>query len=104
MKTLAVGLEVLDPRQLVGGSELTPADTRRAVVDEGGMGAAIAHPRLLEDAPLLRGVHVVGALGVEAETPAAVPHPVVVFGQALEIGPGVGVERLGGELHGPEPT
>src|ERR1700686_816996 len=44
----SVRLLVLDPRQLLRRSELTPPDTLRAVVDERRMRPAFPHSRLLE--------------------------------------------------------
>jgi hypothetical protein len=44
IQAFAVRLLVLDPGQLTGRSELAPADAPITVVDERGVGAALAHP------------------------------------------------------------
>jgi hypothetical protein len=47
-KSLSVGLLVLDPRQLLGRSELAPPNALRAFEHKRGMRQALANPRLLE--------------------------------------------------------
>jgi hypothetical protein len=99
-----VRLPVLDSRQLLSRSELTPPDTSRAVVDERRMRPAFPHPPLLERPALLGGAHTRRALLVEVEAPAPTPHPAVILHQTREVGPGLGVEGLRGEFHGTETT
>ncbi len=98
-QTRAVRLLMLDPRELVRRFELTPPDTLLAVINECSMRPVFLHPRLFERPSLFRGVLARCALLVGVKAPAPIPHPVVLFNQALEIEPGLRVERLRGEFH-----
>ncbi len=92
-RRFAVGAAELDPRQLVGGTELAPADAQVAIEDERGVGLTVADTTFL-----LRPM--VGAsfpaFRMERDAPAAAPHTVVAFDEPGEVGPRVGVERLDG--------
>ena len=94
---LEVGALVLDARKLVGGSELTPADAVRVLVDERGVGAALANSALLGGSVPFRRPRAIGALRVEGDAPAAAPDAVVLLDEPGEVRPGRLVQRLNAE-------
>src|SRR4051794_17586443 len=82
-----------DARQLIGRSELAPADTGGAVVHESGVRAAVPDARLLVQPVLLRRPPASHPLRVEGQAPAAAPYAVVPLHQGGEVRPRGRVQR-----------
>ncbi len=107
LQALTVRLLVLDPRQLAGRPELTPANAVRAVINDRSMRPVLPHPGVLELPPLLGGVNVRPAFRVEVQAPAPGPHTVVILHQPGEVRPSLRIQRLRDEIqklrHGAKP-
>lgn len=88
---LAVGASELDPWQLVGSTELAPADAHVAIEDERRVRLTVTN------APFLLGPTVgstLRPLRMELHAPAAAPYTVVPLHETREVGPRVLVQRL----------
>src|SRR5262249_28597121 len=93
---LLVGAQALDARQLFSGTELAPADADFAIIDEGGVRAALTNALLFRRPVLRRRSAPSDALGMERHAPATAPYAVVPFDQLGKVGPCGRVERLNG--------
>ena len=82
-----VGGSVLDPWQLVGSSELAPADAVRSVKDKRRMRGSSADAVVLALSIESR-VAPGDALGVDADAPASAEDSIVAFHQRREVSPG----------------
>src|SRR5262245_15782262 len=81
---LRVDAQMLDPRQLGGNSELTPADAKFASVDKSRVSLALANALLLLTTPVRPGLL---SFGMKRQAPASAPDSVVTLNKGSKIRP-----------------
>ncbi len=74
-------------RELVWGSELTPANDVRSVVDKGCVGPVRLNKSLLKLLVMPTPLFLLGALEVEGGAPAATPYTIVLLHNSHEVRP-----------------
>ncbi len=98
LQAFLVSALVMDGGQLLGRTELAPADAGLAVEDQGRVGFVFADPLLLLGAELLGAeLAAPGSIVVERHAPAAAPDSVVALHQSRKGRPCGLVERFNGE-------